>query len=234
MGMMKNGWYEYKDWKTKYLNRELDGVLYKLCQENWEHTNTEIIRAKFVIVNRVYAAGAERHVKYALQEELGCIEPYVIKLHELRGELDRRLKRLRSNYSLDAYAGTTVSDPKIVADIVDFHGWLNTNLQFVTRNEVSLRSFVSKYLHFHVPIFPIYDSNSTLVIDKSDWYPWKNEWDEKYNLCPKDSDEEYWIFCIRIAEMVAEWPYGRHLPPTSRNIDRLLMCAATNGWYSLK
>ena len=60
-------------------------------------------------------------------------------------------------------------DQQAAADIVELHGHVTRAISHRTAG-VFLASFVSKYLHFHCPIVPIYDSYAQATIGKLvDW-----------------------------------------------------------------
>lgn len=50
-------------------------------------------------------------------------------------------------------------DRQTAAETVELHGYIARAISHRT-NGVFLASFVSKYLHFHCPIVPIFDSNA--------------------------------------------------------------------------
>lgn len=60
-------------------------------------------------------------------------------------------------------------DRQAAAEIVELHGHVARAISHRT-NGVFLASFVSKYLHFHCPAVPIYDSNAQAAIGQyADW-----------------------------------------------------------------
>jgi hypothetical protein len=60
-------------------------------------------------------------------------------------------------------------DQQIAAEIVELHGHIARAISHRTAG-VFLASFVSKYLHFHSPVVPIYDSNAQAAIGQFvDW-----------------------------------------------------------------
>jgi len=99
----------------------------------------------------------------------------------------------------------------------------------VTRDEHGIRSFVAKYLHFHAPVFPIYDSIAKSVIirrkkvevDFDGFYPWLPSWTPEFP-CPAGADLEYWRFCVRIGLMQRDWKNNK-FAPTARHLDICLL-----------
>jgi hypothetical protein len=55
------------------------------------------------------------------------------------------------------------------------------------------RSFAAKYLHFHQPLVPIYDSYTLARLTKL------VRWDAQQIpfAQPSDADADYWQFCVR-------------------------------------
>jgi hypothetical protein len=77
--------------------------------------------------------------------------------------------------------------------ILSAHGELNALVRKTLRNQQSPRSFVSKYLHFHCPAVPIYDSRAKSSLVKL--CPWKDKL--KVVEVPQGADEEYTRFVLR-------------------------------------
>lgn len=74
---------------------------------------------------------------------------------------------------------------------------------------------MSKYLHFHAPVVPIYDS---IVVNKlRAWYPLRGRALKAFPM-PPAADDEYWRLCVRIGYVVDEWE-SVGLTPTAVMID---------------
>jgi hypothetical protein len=122
-----------------------DAELYGLCQRRWSHHNFADVYTKVAIMGRVYEAGVPRSfqapgdseatVTYGLIEQADLIEKRLTALHGRR------------------------FDRQTAAEIVELHGGVTRKLAERT-GDAWLTSFVSKYLHFHCPIVPLYDSNA--------------------------------------------------------------------------
>jgi hypothetical protein len=103
------------------------------------------VYTKVAIIGRVYEAGVPRSfqapgdseatVTYGLIEQADLIEKRLTALHGRR------------------------FDRQTAAEIVEVHGGVTRKLAERT-GDAWLTSFVSKYLHFHCPIVPLYDSNA--------------------------------------------------------------------------
>lgn len=77
--------------------------------------------------------------------------------------------------------------------LVELHGRFTRFLMGVTTDSKAPRSFAAKYLHFHNPIVPIYDSYAAAGIIK------RVRWDSRIVpfSCPDEGDAEYHQFCVR-------------------------------------
>ena len=206
-----------KNYKSEILNQ----VLYKMCREFPDHKIPEAVRAKAVIIGRTYASGAERHVIPDSQGD--ATEPLVKVLINSRRWLDKEIKLINTKYA------DHVPSVENIKEIALLHGRLLTEFMNVTRDEHGIRSFVSKYLHFHAPVFPIYDSIAKKVIirrakgDFQGFYPWVHAWTKEFP-CPSGADWKYWRFCVRIAKMQGggEWN-SKKFSPTARHLDICLL-----------
>lgn len=189
-------------------NDKLNDVLYRMCDQMPEHGEPGEVRAKVVIIGRTYAAGLERHTG-------GDIQAVTTALVKTSGWLDPAISELRVLGKDDHFP--TFERLNAIART---HKRMTDALGRLARNGNSLRSFVSKYLHFHAPVVPLYDQYAAACL--RDWYPWRTV------IAPVvpigKIDGVYWQHCVRVANVVDEWtrlkldkpPIG---PPTARNID---------------
>lgn len=123
-----------------------NGVLYKLCADNFSHTEDEQILAKVWLIGRAYAAAIERRrIKEAINDDF-YIDKVVPAIKN--SELDNRLR------DLSQFDKLTEQNIEV---IIETHYYFTKLTAALTGLEK--RSFCSKYLHFHLPnLFPIYDS----------------------------------------------------------------------------
>jgi hypothetical protein len=130
--------------------KPVDSELYDLCHRR-SHDDFQDVHTKVAIVGRVYQAGiirawrgegkAENEIAKVLTEQA---DPIKSGLQRLKGQpFDRQAAR----------------------EIVQLHGRVTTAISRRSGN-VFLTSFVSKYLHFHSDIVPIYDSIAQAAIGK--------------------------------------------------------------------
>lgn len=185
----------------------VDEVLYRVCREHSDHTDRRAIMAKMVLVGRAYSAGIERLVKppkggQAVTKIADC-------LWRQRAEVDTILERLRG-----IEEPLTSDDMKV---IVRQHGRLNALLaQNLTRGR-SPRSFVSKYLHFHCPVVPIYDDYCSRSLTR------RVRWSEsaKPFESPAGADADYYWFCVRFMRLYAACR-GEGVEARVKDLDALL------------
>ena len=148
-----------KEWLKVY--SKTDEILYEMCNKWPGHGDLGATQAKVRIIGRVYGTGLERKGKK--DKSKGIYETVAKLFYENRTWLDRELHTLRK-----------VKQTKPASEqILALHGRLVRLLREKTRSKVNFRSFVSKYLHFHAPIVPIFDSQSSTTINRRDWYPWR-------------------------------------------------------------
>ncbi len=132
-----------------------DTELYGLCQRRSSHHTFDDVYTKVAIIGRVYEAGVARSfqapgdneatVTYGLIEQAHLIEERLTALHGRK------------------------FDRETAAEIVELHGRVTRKLADRT-GDAWLTSFTSKYLHFHCPIVPLYDSNAAGRIGRFvDW-----------------------------------------------------------------
>lgn len=126
----------------------VDEVLYRACREHPLHNDRRAIMCKMVVVGRCYAAGIERLVTPRKGEQ--AVDRIGDCLARHGAVIDGIIQGLP-----DPEAPLTPAPMRIV---VRQHGRLTRLLaRHLTKGRYPT-SFVSKYLHFHRPIVPIYDA----------------------------------------------------------------------------
>jgi hypothetical protein len=161
----------------------VDDVLYSICARYPDHSDRRVVTAKVALVGRAYSAGLERQVKPDPGEQAIAKIAKFMLAHA--SEVDAIIAGLDALHEpLDGAAMTA---------IVDQHGRFTTLLRQVTARQTTPRSFAAKYLHFHRPVVPIYDSYaaerlSALVPRGAKQIPVGQ---------PPGSDDQYRSFCAR-------------------------------------
>jgi hypothetical protein len=181
-----------------------NGVLYNMCLNYPNHTDPEEIRAKLWLIGRSYAVAIERRkTKNNINDDFydEVIEKFIEfnKLHNF----DERIKKLKNKDF----------NEETLRDMLLLHAEL-TNF-FYELTELEKRSLASKYLHFHVPIFPIYDSRASSSINKL-------VRGEKKDSKLK-GDGEYSKFCQKILFLYDTIKKQIGKAPTLREIDSYLV-----------
>lgn len=138
---------DYEDsWKS------VDDDLYDLCRRRRpRHDDREDVYTKVAIVGRVYSAGVVRAWPGVRDSE-----------NETAKVLVEQAGRIQEG--LDGLDGRSFGDPDAAGEIVELHRDVIEAIHH--RCDKFLTSFVSKYLHFHCPIVPIFDNEADAAIGK--------------------------------------------------------------------
>lgn len=161
-------------------------VLYRMCEEEPEHKQIDVIAGKIWLIGRSYASAIERRKNAGVVGDDFYYNVVAPKLLEVGPELDDRITRLRES------TGLIANDVKMV---LSTHKFLTDVFYELTGLEK--RSLASKYLHFHCPEkFFIYDSRARAGIRKLVKRP------EKGILTDvSDYELEYGDFVCRMLEL---------------------------------
>jgi hypothetical protein len=166
----------------------VDEVLYGICRAHPGHAVRREVTAKIALIDRAYSAGLERRVTPPPgQQAISVIAQFVIAN---AGRIDGIIESIRP-----------LREPltsSVMAEIVAQHGRLTSLLQKVTTDGKAPRSFAAKYLHFHCPIVPIYDSYAAARLTRL------VRWDAIGKALfepPPEGDPDYWDFCVRFLHL---------------------------------
>jgi len=188
-----------------------NNILYKMCIDYPGHTDPEEIRAKIWLIGRSYAASIERraksHKKHINDDFYEYVVNEFIKFNKKTG-FDDKLKRLKHKEF----------NNETLKEILSIHYELTTFFKELTGKEK--RSLASKYLHFHVPIFPIYDSRANDSLKKIV----KGKIEEAKFKC----DRSYYVFCTKLLYLFDEIKNKTRNNPTLREIDTFLIKVAND------
>ena len=193
-------WAEYqRQWQL------MDTYLYRMCQEYPDHAALDVVQMKVLIIARTYMAGLERS---ANKGDGQAIQRVAQQIYAQQHEI------------VPIFATLTMIaeplSPQTLATIVQLHGAFNRFLTTARQPSGQLllfrnvRSFASKYLHFHCPAVPIYDSIAANRLDQ--WY----QGQPSYKVCDlDDADQYYYWFCMRF------WQYYQAAPSEGKTVKRL-------------
>lgn len=131
--------------------QQVDTELYDLCRRRPSQRNFADVYPKVAMIGRVYAAGIARTVRVSGDRE-ATVARGLIEQADL---IDAALNVLEGKQF----------DRATAAQIIELHGRVTKGIKPHTGG-VWLTSFVSKYLHFHCPLVPIYDSIATGAIGR--------------------------------------------------------------------
>lgn len=193
--------------KTMKANWEFgNNILYKMCEENPKHNNSDVVVGKIWLIGRSYAAAIERR-KGGKKTGDFYFDVVAPKMKKIGKELDKKIKELPQ------------PSANHVDDLLRTHKFLTD--VFSDISQLQKRSLASKYLHFHCPqkVF-IYDSRAKEAIHKIVERPDKKPLNK---LQPNEFDQEYGDFVCRILELknFLETKLKRSLAP--RDIDNFLL-----------
>jgi hypothetical protein len=166
----------------------VDDVLYGLCREFPGHEVPREVTAKLALVDRAYSAGLERQViPDAGSQAITKIADFVV---DHGREVDAIIAEL-----------APLQEPlngENMVEIVRAHGRLVDLLRQIPTRGTSPRSFAAKYLHFHRPIVPLYDSYvSTTLVHLVRW----DSQATPFFALPPEGDPDYWDFCVRFLRL---------------------------------
>lgn len=194
----------------------IDEVLYRLCGDHPKHTDHLSVTAKVVIIGRTYATGIERHV--STKGKQGSSIGQVVELFFTRGtDIDQWLGSLEQ-----------IAEPLTISSIEKIlyvHQLILNVSSSLTKDGEAARSFVSKYMHFHNPVVPIYDNIADTFLPKLV----RLRRDQIVSV--EHADATYAAYVSRFFRL-----YGlasKHLPVTVRLLDYYLIWKKENGQAGL-
>ena len=197
-----------KDYETR--SALIYQTLERLCEEHPHHRSEKAIGAKVRIISRTFAAQIERKIRS--DGSPGSSLRQLVSHFLVHGvDIDKWIKKIPngSNHRMDA---------KAVPAILDVQSRLVNLLREITTNgEQSPRSFVSKYLHFHRPLVPIYDSVASSALKKL--VPWQKCFDD--GSVDPPGDEKYRRYVMRLWQLNGQ-AIKAGVDPTVRELDRYL------------
>lgn len=166
----------------------LDQTLYGLCRKNPGHSDWGAVAAKVWIIGRTYATGIERKIrsKRTQGSSLTQLTEHILANRVRVESIFSRLERLSGLLTLEK-----------LKQIVIQHGKFMRLLQPKLRRKQSPRSFVSKYMHFHCPLVPLYDTLAVKALQHL--YRWQDSF-EVFDL-PPEADEEYGWHVMRFWQL---------------------------------
>lgn len=127
-------------------------VLYGMCKAYPEHKNVDEVMAKIWLIGRSYAAAIERRRNKKDSNDNFYVD---IATQIIKYGFDEQISRIPSKEKIDE---------DIVKIIGEVH--LFVTKKFYQLTKLNKRSLASKYLHFHKPLVPIYDSRAKQAVSE--------------------------------------------------------------------
>ena len=193
--------------------QHVDAELYNLCRRRSSQRTFADVYAKVAMIGRVYEAGIARSARVSGDREASVTRGLI----EQADLIDETLNALEGKHF----------DRATAAQIVELHGRVTRGLKPHTR-DIWLTSFVSKYLHFHCSLVPIYDGIAAGAIGRFvDWGAVG-----KVRTPLKDLPDWSWAYRNYVAAFVVLYEQARAetpLQPSVRDIDYLLWQPAPVG-----
>lgn len=190
-----------------------DACLYRLCADFPDHAEPQGVYAKLWLIGRSYTTGIERQIRTddSQGSSMGQLGKHLIAR---RKDVDRIVTQSREVKE--------PLSPEALELATRCHGGMQRIVAQVTRKGLLPRSFVSKYLHFHSPAIPIYDSIASSAIKK--FVRWTAEL-----ACfktPSEADSEYAWYAQRFLRLydVAREALRPESTPTVKHLDYFLLC----------
>jgi len=184
----------------------VDSELYDLCRRRPSQRDYADVFTKVAVISGVYNAGLDRAWR-------GSGDPLVETARCLIGQADRL------DAALEKLADRPFDRTSLI-EIVALHGSVTRALSSPAGN-VWLVSPVSKYLHFHCPIVPIYDSRAEKhikqFVDGMEAYHLRIAMGE-----PEEWADAYYKFVTASLILYERIHAQTSLRPTVKEVDHLL------------
>lgn len=183
-------------------------TLQSLCEAHPSHEAMREVKAKILIIGRTFAAQIERKVASDKSQgsSAGTVASHFVKHGK---KIDKWITEIPT--------GDRLSEEGLSV-VLRNHARLVKLLSNITIKKQDVPSFASKYLHFHRPIVPIYDSEARRALRRL--VPLKRD-----RARPKLDKDPYRIFVMRLRELNRQ-AIEDHEQPTIRELDQYLMAEA--------
>jgi hypothetical protein len=190
--------------------QSVDSELYGLCRRRSNLRDFDDVYTKVVIIARVYNAGLNRAWKGSSDPDP---EVQIAKCIMSQADLVASALQELASQPLDRAS---------LVEIVALHGKL-TRALLAPAGNIWLTSFVSKYLHFHCPIVPVYDSRANAKI--------RQGFVARPDMCrlqvavgePNDRVRAYYKFVTAFVALYERIYAQPNLQPSVKEVDYLLL-----------
>lgn len=162
-----------------------DRLLYDLCVRVPAHGKVDEVCAKVSIIGRTYATGIERQIS-SDGTAASSLTQLALALHRRHEQVDAILARLGE-------LGLELSEEALAVIVVEHKRFIDI-LKEDPGTKKTPRSFASKYLHFHSPVVPVFDSRAQKGVQRV--LPWGKHRNSFVELpAAPGVDEEYRDYC---------------------------------------
>jgi hypothetical protein len=184
----------------------VDSELYDLCRRRPGQQTFANVYTKVAIIGRVYAAGISRTVRAPGDREASVARG----LMEQASLIDETLDTLAESKFDRVAAG----------QIIELHARVARGLLPHT-GEVWQQSFISKYLHFHCDLVPVYDSRAEAAIGR--FVNWPTVYSVRESMGrPGDWLTIYYNFATAFLVLYEQAIAANAIRPTVKELDYLL------------
>ncbi len=186
-----------------------DQILYDLCRRYPGHTDHASVNAKLWIIGRTYATGIERQISADGRQggSMTVLAKHLLNHGQQVDELFGHLRQLAEPL-----------DPDKLRTILDLHGRFIALIRPVLRQNQTPRSFASKYMHFHCPAVPIFDTYAEAACRRM------IRWQESFCQfdLPATADASYARYIIHFWQLYQQ-AHAAGLKPTVKHLDHYLL-----------
>ena len=184
----------------------VDSELYDLCRRRPSQRAFADVYAKVAIIGRIYAAGISRTVRVGGDPEAAVARG----LMQQAALIDEMLYALADSQLDEASAG----------QIIELHARVARGLLPYTGG-IWQQSFVSKYLHFHCDLVPVYDSRAEAAIGR--FVNWPTVYGVRESIGrPADWLTSYYNFATAFVVLHERAAFTTAIKPTVKELDYLL------------
>jgi hypothetical protein len=184
----------------------VDCELYDICRRRPSQRTFADVYTKVAIIGRVYAAGISRTVQVDGDPEAAVARGLV----EQAGLIDQMLQTL-----VDSQLDRTAA-----SKIIELHARVARGLLPHTGGTWQ-QSFVSKYLHFHCNVVPVYDSRAEAAIGR--FVNWSAVYSARHTIGhPADWLTRYYNFATAFVVLYERAAAATLIQPTVKEVDYLL------------
>jgi hypothetical protein len=211
----------YDDAKKKYLDRIewSDRILYKMCAGEPRHADLGRVHGRLSLIGRGYATGLERLLKGNKEQSgnLNAWTDYFVRRAKTLDAIVQEVRRVRSPLTEDKLKRIAVLHGRFAGALQKHRRFRKTKKH---KRKLTPTSFVSKYLHFHNPAVPIYDSWASAGACR---HRLLGKGSDTLGVMPEGADPDYWHFLRRFwcVYQDARKELGRKT--SVRHLDRYLL-----------